>query len=236
MPGPSLLPTTDARIPPAANAHLMLGPSLLLTTGADGRWHPGIGDPTPMGWITVLAYLAASALAFRAFALRPAASPNDATAGSSKATQLRRLRWFWLLAAVVLLVLGINKQLDLQTWFTQTLRDLSHAQGWYGARRRYQLAFILAVLISGAAATGLIAYALRRVLHRVRGAVVGLGLVVAFVVMRAASFHSFDWLIMTGPIRLNWVLELSGILLLGTSAWRYVRGSSEAVPGRPLQS
>ena len=23
-----------------------------LVTGSDGRWHPGIGDPTVMGWVT----------------------------------------------------------------------------------------------------------------------------------------------------------------------------------------
>src|SRR4051812_4569456 len=40
--------------------------SSLLVTGADGRWHPGIGDPGVVGWLTVVAYFAAAGLAYRA--------------------------------------------------------------------------------------------------------------------------------------------------------------------------
>ena len=37
-----------------------------LVTGADGRWHPGIGDPTIMGWVTVVAYALATYFGFQA--------------------------------------------------------------------------------------------------------------------------------------------------------------------------
>ena len=30
-----------------------------------------------------------------------------------------------------MLLLGINKQLDLQSLFTEVMRDMAHAQGWY---------------------------------------------------------------------------------------------------------
>ena len=62
----------------------------------------------------------------------------------------------WLVCA-----LGVNKQLDLQTLFTQLARDLAMAQGWYEERRRYQVAFIIAIgLLGGQILDELVALAL----------------------------------------------------------------------------
>src|SRR4051812_24787616 len=41
-----------------------------------------------------------------------------------------------------------------------------------------------------------------------------LGFLVTFVLVRAASFHHIDALLGYGRVRLNWVLELSGIILV----------------------
>lgn len=189
-----------------------------LVTGEDGRWRPGIGDPTFVGWLTVVAYVAAAGFAFRAFlASRGAARHAGLPADAADARALARL---WLLVTAVMLLLGLNKQLDVQTLFTQVARDMALAQGWYEERRKYQLAFIVAILAAGAVGTGALAFALRRVLGRVVGAVVGLGLIASFVVVRAASFHHVDILLGTGPVRLNWVLELGGIAAIAVSASR----------------
>ena len=40
------------------------------------RWSPGIGDPTVMGWLTVVAYLAAAWLCLRAFMVEKAGPPR----------------------------------------------------------------------------------------------------------------------------------------------------------------
>lgn len=174
-------------------------------------WRPGIGDPHPMGWVTVGVYLLA-ALASAMVAWRGAFPP--ATRG--------RERVFWTLAALLLLFLAVNKQLDLQSFMTAAGRCMAKAQGWYENRRLVQLAFILVLAGTGV----LILMSLRRLLHgtlaRTGLALLGLVLVSVFVVIRAAGFHHMDMLIATrvAGMRLNWLMELSGPLLVLMAALR----------------
>ena len=56
---------------------------------------------------------------------------------------------FWLTLALLLLFLGINKQLDLQTLLNDIGRRKARAEGWYGNRRYYQTMFIAAVTVLG---------------------------------------------------------------------------------------
>lgn len=202
-------------------------PIVLLVTGPDGRWAPGIGDPSVMGWVTVVAYFAAAYFASAAARTSRYGARCLAGVAPQEAANQRQLTKLWVLATVVMVVLGINKQLDLQTWFTETMRDAALAQGWYEQRRDYQAAFIGAIALTGALGTLALAYQLRRVVRRVAGAVLGLGVIVSFVVVRAASFHHVDVLLGTGSVRLNWVFELTGIALVGWSARRSVRDANQ---------
>jgi hypothetical protein len=172
-------------------------------TASNGRWQPGIGDPTPMGWLTVLAYTCASLLCW---------------------TCARRLRppVFWWAVTCALLFLGINKQLDLQTWFTQVARDMAKHDGWYARRHDFQLAFIAAMGAFLALTAALVAWTLNghwRAHRRVWG---GMALLMFFIVVRAASFHHVDHLLMSdlGGLRMNWVFELGGLALIASGAWR----------------
>ena len=56
-------------------------------------------------------------------------------------------------------------------------------------------------------------------------AVVGLAFVLGFVVIRAAGFHDVDKLISTEvmSIRVNWILELSGLVLILLNALPRIR-------------
>ncbi len=119
-----------------------------------------------------------------------------------------------------MVVLGTNKQLDLQTLFTQVLRDRAQAQGWYDDRREYQLDFIVVTLVAGAVAATALALFLRKVIGRVIDALIGLAVLVLFVVIRAASFHYVDSVIYRGTVHLNWVLEIGGIAIVGLAAAR----------------
>jgi hypothetical protein len=185
----------------------------VLAVTVDGRWRPGIGDPTFLGWFTALAYLL-SALACRRAARRARGAQSGA----------RRMRHAWTAFAVLMLALGINKQLDLQSLLSYTAKDMALAQGWYAERAQVQQLFIsgvvaLALLVGVAAA-----YWLRRELRDVWLAVLGSAFIVAFVFVRASSFHGVDQFLSTGPggVRMNWILELSGItcVLLGAVRFR----------------
>ena len=60
----------------------------------------------------------------------------------------------------------------------------------------------------------------RRASGPVRGAIVGLGLLLLFVLVRASSFQKVDWLIGRdlGSFRVNHLMELGGIAIVTISA------------------
>jgi hypothetical protein len=91
-----------------------------------------------------------------------------------------------------------------------------------------QEAFIYLVAASAVVTIGLMTLLLRGILGRVWLALVGLGFVCAFVVIRAASFHHVDVLLgsTAAGIKLNWLLELPGPILVALVAWRRVSGLS----------
>ena len=190
----------------------------------DGRWQPGLGDPTVLGWVTVGAYLATTVILITAW--RREVKAIDGAGGPST-----RRATFWLWLALLFIVLSINKQLDLQSWFTQSLRDHAHAHGWYESRRNYQMGFIvtLGLLIAMAWVVALRALL---PLDRARAvAVVGLFFLGGFVLTRAASFHYVDALIRDAwlGMRFNGWLELGGIATVAYGA-RLVRPRSLSPP------
>jgi len=182
-----------------------------MMVAVDGRWAPGIGDPTVLGWVTVLAYLVAALLCL-ACARRDGPGP----------------RRYWGALGVLLLMLAVNKQLDLQSLLTQVGRDMALAQGWYGQRQRVQLAFIVALAAATLATVLGLALRLRRSDPAARWAAAGLTLLLAWIVTRAASFEHIDqrlgW--RAAGITLNGALEIGSIALIALAAlwhWRHPR-------------
>jgi hypothetical protein len=180
------------------------------------RWTPGIGDPGVVGWLTVVAYAGTAIACLLA-----------AGAGAGAGESRRESRWFWVGSAIVLTLLGINKQLDLQSLLTQVGRDMARAEGWYEQRRTIQAAFICLVGFVGI--VGLIlAQRLSRSRDRAQTiALCGMVFLFVFIVVRAASFHHVDVALnhLRAFGKLNWLLELGGIatVLLGALVrWRNV--------------
>jgi hypothetical protein len=89
-----------------------------------------VGDPSLAGWLIFATYL----LLVCRFVWKARTSHQQG--GSYK---------LWLLLAAFFLLLGINKQLDLQTWLMQSLKALSIQHGWYAQRRSLQIAFVVAL-------------------------------------------------------------------------------------------
>ncbi|MEE9405605.1 MAG: hypothetical protein V3V20_11990 [Algisphaera sp.] len=176
------------------------------------RWRPGIGDPSVAGWLTALAYLAVGLLAVRhAIAL---GCGREMTGGTTEMFGTRRLRVFWWGTGVLLLLLAVNKQLDLQSLFTDVGRVWSKRQGWWENRRVVQRGFIVAVGLTAVAGllAGLGVFWPER--RRCGVALVGLAWLAGFVVIRAASMHHMDRLLgeRVAGLRVNWLAELGGIL------------------------
>ena len=130
----------------------------------------------------------------------------------------RRLQ---LIALLVMLALGINKQLDLQTWLTEVGRDLALQYGWYRHRRVVQAVFIAAMVVGGLGVGLWLARRLRDLDGYARRAAYGLVVLGVFVLVRAASFHHVDMLLgfSWNRIAVNVLLELGGIGAIVHSAW-----------------
>jgi hypothetical protein len=177
------------------------GAGVLAVMGPDGRWQPGIGDPTVMGWVTVGAYALAMLLCF-IYAVR------------SRLSVWHTLLWLGLAGAM--LVLGVNKQLDLQSYFTQEMRDLSKEQGWYEQRRGFQWWFIQTMIGVGfVGGIALFIISIRR-WRRNWLAMLGLAFLITFIVVRAAGFHNMDSLLKSelAGLKMNWILEIGGISII----------------------
>jgi hypothetical protein len=205
-----------------------LMPMFAFTDG--DRWRPGIGDPTFVGWFTVVAYFGAAYLCWRA---------------STNASNRRKVRWFWSGLAILLILLGINKQLDFQTELTFMGRDFAKATGWYEDRRIVQGIFIVLIAFGGMIVTAALFWFYRFELRRLWPALAGVGFLMGFIVIRAASFHHVDQFLHFAPggVRMNWLLELGGIAAIAWPAWRvrkqtadtgfvWVSGGGARGPGR----
>jgi hypothetical protein len=134
----------------------------------------------------------------------------------------RSERWFWKVLFAALVLLGINKQLDLQSALTEIGRIMATKQGWYENRHQYQTAFI-----AGMAMIGLTL--LTATLNLIWGApgstfwaLLGSTGLLIFVVIRAASFHHVDTVLgqSFSGLRVNWLLEMGALLTIICSAWR----------------
>lgn len=169
-------------------------------------WSPSIGDPTLVGWFTVLAYLAAFFISLKVVAIAP----------NIFARKRRQQTLLWQAIAVLMLLLAINKQLDLQSFLTASVRYLFIQWDIVAYKRDFQILFIGAIGLSGAIILGLLIKSLYIVIYKHRYAVAGLFFLATFILIRAASFHDIDTLLgyrLIG-IKLNWLLELGGISLI----------------------
>lgn len=164
-----------------------------------------VGDPTIIGWATVLIYFAAVARCLIK------ASASKKFGGNYQ---------FWLNLATLLLFLSVNKQLDLQTWFEQTMKALAEEHGWYAQRALLQKIFIMLLGLGMLAILISFRLYLANTWRNYRLTLLGLMLLCLFILIRAASFNRLDFLIDQDimGLKISEMLEISAIslIILGT--------------------
>lgn len=182
----------------------------------DQRWTPSIGDPSVMGWVTVGCYFLIALCCLLVRKIEPLEEDNSSL-------EQHNYRKFWLVLALCLMFLGINKQLDLQSLFTQIGRDFALSSGWYEHRKTVQKIFLLTIGVSALACSAWLIYKFRSACGTIKVALLGFILLLAFVVMRAASFHNFDYLIryQIAGIKFNWLMEIGTLLIIAVAALSY---------------
>lgn len=171
--------------------------------------HSSTGDLTFLGWTTALAYGAGSFFCVRA------AIVSQQAGGRCPGKEPP-----WWILACILLSLGLNKLLNLQTVLINLGRTISRTQGWDAHQRAVQAVFVavftLVLLITVAAS-----YRKWRWFAREQPwARAGVLLLLLFVVVRVATLNHVDSL-----LHLNlyddywaWSLELLASACLAWSA------------------
>jgi hypothetical protein len=159
------------------------------------------GDHTFFGWMTVLAYLVTSI----------------------RLSLKTRLAWlnkenvlFWVCFTVLIIFLGFNKQLDLQSNFTEIMRDLAKAQGWYEQRRPLQFLFVAFMALLLPLLFFWVRLSMANSWRRYKLMWIGILLLLVFIVIRAASFHHVDLIFYKtiGSLRFYQALEIVAISII----------------------
>lgn len=181
-----------------------------LAQSMDRGWKPGIGDPTFIGWFITFSYFAVSYLCFR--------NARNLTRRSG----INSLTMTWWLITAVLVFLGFNKQLDLQSLITEIGRSVAIEQGWYENRRMVQKEFVLALAVGGFGVLLAWAWVLRRHFRNLRLVFIGMILLIVFIVGRAAVFYHADKLLgfRVTSSQIGWILELGSLALIGLGSYK----------------
>jgi hypothetical protein len=168
-----------------------------------------LGDPTLGGWIVTLSYFVAAWLSLSVARRIPQVLRES-----------RRERWVWFAIASFCLLMGINKQADLQTLLTSLGKTVAASGGWYEHRRLVQAAFVLVFAGVGLVTAILAVTVAFRTSRPALAAVLGVGLLLGFAALRAAEFHHIDEAIEEPPLlaRYGFLLEGVGILIILAAA------------------
>jgi hypothetical protein len=174
------------------------------------QWRLRIGDPTVIGWIITIAYFLTFILCLWAgISARKRETQNDTPENKGLLIGI----------AILLLLLGINKQLDLQTLLAIIGRKLAEAQGWYNIRRFIQMVFIVVVTLMVLFSLAIWFRWMKRRWRRYGLHFVGTVLILLFVVIRASSIEHVTFRHSAGHSSVLYmllsILELVGILIIG---------------------
>ena len=129
----------------------------------------------------------------------------------------------WQAIATLFVALCISKQLDLETALTEAGRAVAFSEGWYKQRQVVQVAFVMLVTLSSIIAGIIFLMWARNGPLSTLLALIGATFVVAYLMLRAVSFHPVDQFIAGQILGLpwNWILQIGGIgVVLMASEWR----------------
>jgi predicted RNA-binding Zn-ribbon protein involved in translation (DUF1610 family) len=175
-------------------------------TVENGRWHANIADPTFLGWLTVIAYIAA------AICCGVKAKYSKQYGGNYR---------FWIGLACLLLLLGINKQLNLQSLFGQIFHDSAVVNSWFERSESIKIAFF--ALLSMLVFFGSIGFRLylANSWRNYKIAWIGLLLLGSFFMLQAANTNKIqDFFEKTiAGIGIDHMLEIAAITLIALGTY-----------------
>lgn len=184
----------------------------------------GFGDRDLYGYVMTVVHLVAATLAVLV-----------TIKGPFRSRAPRTERWLWGIGATVLVALAINKQLDLQSMLVEAARCVARGEGWYENRREYQTEVILGLVIAAAIVVPTMIFLVRKAVVGNLAFVLSMSALVAFVLIRAISFHHLDVVFGTDVLsfRLHRVIEVAALLtVILVAGLRLRAGSADTVTRR----
>jgi hypothetical protein len=176
----------------------------LIAVNIMGQWKPGIGDPSVLGWTTTIGYFIAGGLC-------------GAYAVYGRRTSGLGPRVFWWILAIIMVLMGLNKQLDLQVLVLHIARRMSKEQGWFADRDAVRKGIVLSFAFLGLILTMGLGWRCRRVWRRYILVVTGIVFLILFVLIRASGNRLVILGYRPGKLPMYDVLEVGGILCIGIS-------------------
>jgi len=175
-----------------------------------GPWKPGFGDPTILGWVTTVAYFIATGLC-GAYALR-------ISKHVSRPSELGGHRAFWWSLTVFMLLMSVNKQLDLQILVLQIARQISQEQGWSAERAAVRKWLVVGSGLFGLILIGWLGWTFRRLWRRYALVLLGIALLGFFLLIRASGGRVTILGHHPGHFPMFRVIEIGGIVSVGSAA------------------
>ena len=173
-----------------------------------------LGDPSMVGLALTALYVAASLLMLRRLWLGGFHLPREGL--------------LWGVCTAILLLLTLNKQLDLQQTVIWTGRCVARAEGWFDQRLVFQRAFGTVILAAVASGVLVLIWTCRTAIRANWGLMLGMGLMLGFIVLQIARFEQLSG----GPVQAFVALKLHRAVegaALCVLIWAALR--KRAVPG-----
>ncbi len=169
-------------------------------------WQPELGDPTLPGWTATILYLAT--LAGCLFYLNRRRQGRFSWRLSSN-------YHFWKLLSIILFVLGLNKQLDLQSLFLQFNRFAMEAAGLAKYADVFRLWLTWGIVSMLMVITVIFAYTVRDAMGTNKSALCGAVMILVYIVLRAVTFQNIPGMTLLEKISpWTWVIEVTGLVLI----------------------
>lgn len=148
--------------------------------------HPDrIGDPSTLGWVIFFTYFVASlTCGYTGWYSKRKYSRYRGCSDLRSDTY-----WVWYPLTALLLLLGFNKQLDLQTWLRWFGEKATKYLGMYEHRRIVEAIFVVCLAILCFGVIGFWIWRLRKRLKRYGPTILGMICLCLFVVVRSAHFN-----------------------------------------------
>jgi hypothetical protein len=143
------------------------------------NWHLQFNDNTPGGWLATALYVLVIFLCWSAFASRKTAQPGHA------GLSLR----FWFAFSLAVTALGVNKQLDLQIPFFQIGQVIFIRSGTFGYWPSFEFVVGIITISVGTIIAAYLSLIARQACSRERLVILGALALLAFAVLRFASFN-----------------------------------------------